>query len=680
VNSLDQHDQEQQRLYDLEQWEFADQQLGTLKTNVETLTPSEWAERRRYLPPSVTSMPGRFRFSVVPYMREIVDCMGVDSPIREVYVMKGGQLAYTTAALENVIGYGIDHEKTAPMLLVTADNELAKMRLEANLAPMLQHSGLQHLITASDAGNRRKTGQTDKKWEWVGGGYLVPLGAQNANKFRQQSFQKLLLDEVDAWPDVFGKEGDPVEIVKVRAKGFELSRKIMAGSTPTVKDASKIEQLFEQGDQRRYFVNCLKCGFSQWLKFRPKAVDGVLAGLQWDYLDAEKLQVDPSSVRYLCQNPDCQHPHTNDDKTRLLDPANGAEWRPTATAFSPHVRSYHIPSLLSPVGMQTWTAIAEAFAKAYDEHRKRPRDIGKLQAFYNTELGEPFELMGSRVKVEHVSGHRRACYGYGQIPNEWAREHCGGAIQLLTCSVDVHADRLKVAVFGWTVGRRCFLVDYQTFEGDTEQLDNAATWGELYKLIEEQRYEADDGRRYGIAITVVDSGYHADTVYNFCAQWPAGVYPIKGRDAPPKSATVKYFSEFEALLGVEGFTITVDLYKERWNAALKIEWSGLGLQPLGHFNAPGREPNAVTDKQLKELTAEVKAVKTDPQTGRKIGFTWRRPPGSANELWDLLIYSSAALDMLAWDYFGRGEDEDFEKIDWALFFENAEADGLYLSD
>lgn len=652
------------------------EKLGSLTTHLEIVTPSEWAEKKRYLPPSVTSMPGRFRFDVAPYMREIVDCMGVDSPIREVAVMKGSQICFTTAGLENVIGYGIDHVKTAPMLLVTADSELAQLRMDSYITPMLQLSGLQHLIRSADPTNSRKTGHTDKKLEWLGGGFLVPLGAQNANKFRTTSMQVVLGDEVDAWPDVVGKDGDPVELVKSRTKGYEQSRKIFWGSTPTIKGASKIETLWLAGDQRRYFVNCIRCGHSQWLKFRTKSADGVVGGMVWQLDDNGRLV--PESVRYLCQNPDCQHPHTNDDKTRLLDPANGAEWRPTAEPSSPHIRSYQIPSLLSPVGMQTWTSIVELFLKAFDPERDRARDVGVLQVFYNNELGEPFELQGQRVRFEQVSSHRRSCYAYGQIPNAWAREHAGGAVQVLTCSVDVHADRLKVAVWGWTLGRRCFLIDYRTLEGDTEQLEDPGTWGELRKLIDEQRYTADDGRRYGIAITVVDSGYNTDTVYNFCGQWPVGVYPVKGRDAPPKNAALKEFSEFESVLGVVGYGITVDLYKERWSAALKVEWEGVGLQPAGHFNAPGAEPGA-TDKQLRELTAEVKAVKIDRDTGRKLGFVWRRPAGAANELWDLLVYASAALDMLAWDFFGRGEDDDFE-IDWPQFFAEAEDQGLFLSD
>jgi phage terminase large subunit GpA-like protein len=99
-----------------------------LTTSVHIMSPSEWSERKRYLPPSTSSMPGYFRFDVVPYMREIIDCMSPESPVRHVSVMKGVQVGLTTL-IENTIGYYIDQVKTAPMMLVTADAELAKLRI-----------------------------------------------------------------------------------------------------------------------------------------------------------------------------------------------------------------------------------------------------------------------------------------------------------------------------------------------------------------------------------------------------------------------------------------------------------------------------------------------------------------------------------------------------------------------
>src|SRR5690606_25562174 len=110
---------------------WIEEQFAGLSYEIEIITPSAWAETKRYLPPSVTALPGPFSFDVAPFAREIVDCMSIDSPIRECAWMKGVQITATTSSLENTIGYVIEHVKTAPMMLVTADAELAKLRLES---------------------------------------------------------------------------------------------------------------------------------------------------------------------------------------------------------------------------------------------------------------------------------------------------------------------------------------------------------------------------------------------------------------------------------------------------------------------------------------------------------------------------------------------------------------------
>jgi len=86
-------------------------------------------------------MPGPFRWDVTPYLREIVDCVGLESPIREVSLMKGVQMAATVGILENAIGYFIEHVKTAPCMFVTADLEIAKLRMDTNIKPMIEASG-----------------------------------------------------------------------------------------------------------------------------------------------------------------------------------------------------------------------------------------------------------------------------------------------------------------------------------------------------------------------------------------------------------------------------------------------------------------------------------------------------------------------------------------------------------
>lgn len=625
-----------------EEREWLGRQFGELTDTMTALSPSEWAESRRYLPASNTALPGQYSFKITPYLREIVDCLGVDSPIREVTLMKGVQIGATVGVLENCIGYCIDAVKTAPVMLVTADAELAKLRMDSYVTPMLISSGLEHLLKSADENNARKKGKTDAKLEWEGGGFLIPFGAQNANKLRSFSIQFLLRDEIDGWPLTVGRDGDPLKLSTDRTAAYESSRKIFDGSTPTIKGLSKIAARFALGDQRYYHVLCLKCGMPQILRWR-REVDGVLSGIVWDYRADGSF--DPGSVRYLCQNPDCQHPHTNDDKTKLLQPSNGAHWKPTTTPQTPHHRSYHLSALYSPVGMQTWSTCVEKWLDAWDVERNRAKDVGALQVFYNNVLGLPFESRGDKVPLEAASMHKRSDYHFGQVPNAFARRVSGGPVLLLTCTVDVQKDNLAVAIFGWCKDHRAILIDYKRLHGNTELLDDPGTWKKLDEIIP-HTYTADDGLRYRPAVTFIDSGYLTDQVYSYCATWRGSIHPVKGRQIPAKGSAIREFSDFKTPNGLFGFLITVDMYKDRWSAALKREWDGQGLQPSRHFNAPVD----VTPEQLKELTVESKHPRPPSSSGQEAGFEWRRTPGAPNELWDLLCYANAAHDVMAWNY------------------------------
>lgn len=640
--------------------------LGDVTVELEDLSPSEWAEATRYMPPGVTSIPGFYRFAVTPYLREPLDCLSPSSPIQFIAMMKGAQVGATVGLLENTIGYYIDKVKTAPMMLVTADGELAKLRIDGYISPMIQHSGLDELIKSSDKKRSRKTGITDKRIDWEGGGSLVPFGAQNANKLRSVSIQILLRDETDGWPQRVGMDGDPMALSENRTVAYSGNRKILDLSTPLIKGLSQIEAQYKLGDQRKYHVCCLSCGGPQELRWKRLSDSGVVSGIVWKVEDGRLVH---DSVRYICMH--CGHAHGNDDKTRLLDPAHGARWVPTAEPSTPERRSYHISALYSPVGMQTWASCVHKWMLAWDDERNVSRDLGALQVFYNNVLGQTFELQGEKLRLRDVSPHRREEYAYGEVPNSYAVANTGGAIVLLTCAVDVHKDNLAVAVMGWTEGQQSFLIDYWTLTGDTEQLDDPGTWGALRDIIEKRIYVADDGARYRIQLTLVDSGYRTEQAYSFAAEYESSVYPIKGRASAASGATVKEFGEFTTTMGTTAFGITVDLYKDRWSAALRKTWSGQGLQKAGQFNAP----RDATDKQLGQLTVEVKREKIEKRTGKRLGHEWHRPGGSKNELWDLVIYNNAALDMIAWNVCVGQLGMD--RVSFPEFFRIAQDSGMY---
>lgn len=655
--------------FEVDQREWLAGLFDDITSTLVVVSPSQWAEEKRYLPAQLTPMPGPFRFDVTPYLREIVDCIGIESPVREVSLMKGVQMAATVGILENGIGYFIEHVKTAPCMFVTADLEIAKLRMDTNITPMIAASGMSHLIKSGDALSTRKMGKTDKKMEWVGGGYLLPFGANSANKMRSFSILALFRDEIDAWDDSVGKDGDSIKLTAARTDAYEISRKIVDISTPLIKGQSKIEKRFLAGDQRYYYVCCVECGHSQTLKWRrTNEKTGEVTGITWDVDEAGRL-VD-GTVRYRCE--ECGHPHTNDDKSRLLSPDHGAEWRATAKPVSPAHRSYHISKLYSPFA--TWDSCVAQWLECWDDKHSRPRDIEMLQVFYNNVLGETFELRGEKLRFEQVSRHRRHEYKFGQVPNLLSVEYTGGPILVVTGAVDVHKTNLAVATMGWTRGGRGFLLDYWRFDGDTEQLDNPDTWGKVTDLVENpRRYVADDGKAYPITLTLVDSGYRSDHVYTYCAQYDYGVVPIKGQETASKRAHIKEFNEYTTPQGTPAFNITVDMYKDRWSAALRRGWDEMGRQPMRHFNAP----TDISDAQLRELTVETKREKIEQTTGKRVGWEWHRPSGARNELWDLLVYNNAALDLLAYDVCRRQLDLDV--VNWQGFYDLIEDQQIYFT-
>lgn len=635
--------------------------------HIEHVTPVAYNEEHRYLPQGVSPRPGYIRYDLFPFLVEIIECFDPMSPVREVNLMKGVQVGYTTL-LEAVLFYYVGHIKTAPAMFITADKELATGRIENNILPMFNESGMGHLIRSADVGNVRKTGKTKDYLQWEGGGFLIPQGAQNAAKMRQYSVPLMLKDELDGWPRVVGKDGDPDTLTDARLSAYWAVRKILRGSTPLLVP-SLIADAHDNGDKREYLCPCLSCREPQPLRMSWGTRDEEgLGGFKWDLDGAGGLILE--SVRYCCRA--CGHPHYEHHKERLFSAANGAHWAPTCKPRIPGVRSYHLPSFYSPYGFRPWYKCVADYLAAYDPKTKQVKSHAKLQEFYNNTLGVPFKPHASAIKFEAVSAHRRAVYRMGEIPNAYAAQYSGSRVLLLTCQVDVHKSNLAVAVMGWTRDARSYLIDYDRYEDEDCTEPTSPVWGRLRALIEEKIYTADDGAQYRIALTLIDAGFSSSTVTTFCADYATGVYPIFGRDQTSKSQAIKEFAPFTTQAGTIGYRILVNHYKDRLAPVLRRSWSELdGVQGAYHFNAPVD----TTDKQLKELTVEVRKEKTD-EAGN-VWHVWHRPGNARNELWDLSGYGHCAVEIIAWEVcvnqFKLGT------VDWARFWAYIERENVYMT-
>lgn len=640
--------------------------IDSLPDEIEVFTPVEFNEEHRYLPQSVSRFSGYIRYTLTPFWKEPLDCFDMSSPVREVYIKKGVQIAYTTA-LESVLFYVAGQVRTVPVMYATADMGLATARMTNYIIPMFQQSGMD-IFQSSDVENSRKQGITKAQLQWIGGGYCIPYGALNADKMRQFSIMYMLMDEVDAWKELLAGGGDPIRLFKDRCAAFWPVRKIFIGSTPLIKGSSHIDKQFQRGDQREYMCRCLKCGFPQDLRWSRKNENtGRDAGMKWDYMEGSKEELDPNSVRYECAN--CEHPHQEFDKPKFINEKN-CFWDPKATPREPFIQSYHMPSLLSPAGMQPWSKAVALWLEAMDPITRRVRDVGALQIFYNNVLGDSFEVMGAKITFVAASSHRRLFYKKEEIPNRIISQHCDSEVLFLTTTVDVHKNTLFVSVWGWTAGMTCWLIDYFQIHDDSEtgceQL-NSPAWESLETFIDTKIYTSDNGREYRFPITLIDAGYSASTVTDFCAKYEVGVYPIVGRQTNSKRQTIREFAPFRTQVGTQAYRITVDHYKDRIAPVIRREWTpAAGRQKAYTFNCP----IDTTDAELKELTREYRREKKSVD-GSTYHY-WHRPHGADNELWDLIVYAHAAVEILAWkicvDYYGE------ENVNWDRFWDYFQGD------
>lgn len=642
--------------------DWASEYVGTFTEELLELSPVEFNEKFRYIPPSISRFGGPLDMSLTPYWIEILECMDIRSPVREVSVMKGVQVAYTTLGIEAPIFYVAGHLRTLPVLFATMDKEMMGERMEENIIPMFQYSDMD-IFQSADIGNSRKTGKTKNHLQWKGGGYLIPYGANNISKIRSFSMQYVFMDEIDAetWGGKVTGGGDKIALFKKRARAFWEVRKIMMGSTPLIEGTSRIEREFKRGDQRAYKCRCLKCGYPQHLRWNGVNKEtGKEYGFKWEY-NAEG-QVDVDTVRYHCKN--CNHEHFEHDKPKFISKEN-CFWKPTATPVEPNIRSYHVPSFLSPAGLGPWYEIVNDWVSAVDPKTGKVRDIDLMQSVYNNHFGVPFKLLGGRVRFEAVSAHRRRFYFKGQIPNREIEKCCDSGILFLTCTVDVHKDNLAVAVWGWTAGFTCWLIDYQRFKDDSEngcEEIKSPAWGRLQDMIDNGVWTADNGKQYRLAMTLIDSSWNTSIVVEFCQQWEFWVFPIMGRERPAKAQTIKEFAEFTTQAGTIGYRILVDHYKDRLAPVLRRDWHpSEGSQSSYTFNAP----LDTDDDELKELTKEYRRKKEWPNG--YVTYYWHRPHGAQNELWDLMVYGHCSVEILAWWICVR--EHQMEGIDWYQFWE-----------
>ena len=535
--------------------------------------------------------------------------------IEQISVMKSARVGYSKI-LNHVAAFHI-HQDPCPIMIVQPTIEDAQGYSKEEIAPMLRDTPcLKGVVSEA----KSKDGANTILQKQFPGGSLSLVGANSPRGFRRVSRRVVLFDEVDGYPPSAGTEGDQIKL-GIRRTEYYWNRKIVAGSTPTVKDFSRVERMFLQGDQRRYFVPCPDCGHMQYLKW---------ANMKW-------RDDDPDTASYCCESCGVWIPAA---KKRWM--VERGEWRPTAPGNGKHV-SFHIWAAYSYSPNASWSTLVEEFLDAKN-------DAEQLKTFVNTVLGETWEdEYASKVGADALS-ERSADekYKQGVVPAE---------ALLLTVGCDTQDDSLSLSVWGWGREEQGWLIDRVKIYGDPSRKE---VWKQLDEIVQTP-YESEDGRELKPMVVAIDSGgHHTSEVYQYARERQSlGVVAIKGmstKNKPPigKASKVDLNASGKTLKrGAQVFPVGSDTIKSLLFGRLKHNDVGAGYL---HFYP------TVDKDYFEELTAEKQILRFRNGFPERI---WVKKSSARNEALDELVYAYAALNRVyqikdrrtLWDQMEKNPEE-----------------------
>lgn len=454
--------------------------IRTTLQKTEELTVSQWAERFRVLDES-SNISGRWSNGVTPYLVGIMNTLN-DDYIREVYLCKGSQLG-GTEVLINMLMYIVDRSP-APTMIVYPSDDLAKDISNDKLKPSFRLvPQVKKLFLENSSKELRLKFKTM---------VLYLRGAGSPSKLASKAIKYLFFDEIDKMAGASKKEASPYNLAMERVKTYKSQSKVYACSTPTLA-TNYIWGLHDNADEvRHYFVPCPHCG---------DMIELVWNQIKYDEDEENKLSPydRAKTSKYVCQSCGCII--EDKDKPKML---KAGEWRAVKKrgVGRPKTVGFWISSLYSI--FLTWADIAEEFLKS-------KHDPELLQNFVNSWLAEPWEDTQLKTSKELVLERQT------QIPEmvipAWAK--------ILTGGVDVQEGSLYYTIRAWG--------DYMTSQNVTHgQVLSLADIEQIMNL----EWKREDGAKMIVGLALLDSGFQADEIYQFCLTNSDWAKPCKGASNP----------------------------------------------------------------------------------------------------------------------------------------------------
>jgi phage terminase large subunit GpA-like protein len=571
-----------------------------MQVRIEALAPppslslAEWADRHARIPIVGNALPGRWR--AFRYQVAWLDAMQ-DPTVKMVVVMKSARVGFTRTMI-HAASYYIAQDPS-PVLVVLPRESDAEDFSRSEILPALLDTPV--LFEICGDLRSRSSEQRVAKRVFKNGSSIAFVGANSPNSFRRISARVVLFDEVDAFPAELGQEGDAIALGVKRSETFH-DRRIILGSTPTIRYGSRIERAFNESDMRRYHVPCPHCGHFQTLRW---------SNLKWDKTPTgEHL---PSTVYYECEKSGCII--NESDKPAMIEAGRWIAERP----FS-GMAGFAINTIYSPFANASWQNLVREWLVAC-------KDEVTLRTFINTTLGETYEQRGSARPWEELAARARASdYKRGTPPK-------GAALLFLGCDFQLSSIEWILTARG--SNNKKYIIDYGVIRWPISEADGQRALNALLR----RRWTNYCGIPMSITMTACDAGYETGHVLEF-AKGRRDVIAVRGVSGSYRPSIAKVKSERHGKRGDilrsprDGyFVVGIDSIKSQ----LFVDLAKDDADAAGYIAFP----SDCEDRLYQELTSEHRvAVK---RMGL-VTFRWEKVSDrQANELLDCYVYSQAAM-------------------------------------
>lgn len=519
-----------------------------------------------------------------------------------------------TSAIDNIEGYFIAQDP-CPMLGVLPTLDEAEGYSKERLTPYVQATPA--LMALVGETRSRDSGAT-LRFKKFPGGYLALAGSNSAASLQRRHVRVVWGDEIDSYETSIDNEGDPVSLMVQRTARFESNRLVILAGTPTVRGASRLEQVFIESDRRHFFMPCARC--------RERFV------LIWQHTPKIPWP-DPSpkvaSVAWRDNNPENAHITCGTchgefgDAERLAMVAAG-DWQATARFDG-------------TAGLHIWEGCAiSKLSDLVREWLEKKKHKATLQTFINKRLGELWEPEGAGEEFGWQILKKRSSDDPDVNPDDHLTAYKLGdvppGVLMIFAGVDTQDNRYAPVVYGFGRGEEAWLLYWGEIFGDpvydetSQQLDSL--------LAKKFRQGATDLPILGMA---VDSGGHrAQAVYNFARSRAPKVIATKGMSRPglpiiagkPTAQDVAWGGKL-IRGGVQLWPVGADTAKAEIYARLRLASGPRSI----HF------PSDLPDEFYEQLVSEVLITKLNKGVPYR---EWFLPAGKRNEALDATALAFAA--------------------------------------